>query len=364
MYNEALCRYRWSRKCPGYCGKLYVVTRAQTLDLPSSRPMAVAREIQDLPQLLVTCAGKIRGHSDLQIKAEQNRDAARVNGLNLPWYCWQYLTLDEFSVVRCYIFTMRSFTQWFISQLASSSPPFFSRLIIRHCNILYYDLLFSIIPSLLSFSFHVFLFTINLVFSSSSSSSSCSNPHILLLVRFRILQRMCMGSNSHFGRSKCGHCYNYFTPATKPEVIINYSCLLENRLDAHNSCITMAGDFNTHGFDWKRGLSLPNRHFALNIKEVQSTWLLNLRQCVDVAAIFLTLFFIILLTSALLFRLWNYKAWYLSLSFWLSTCSCPLPTELKITSNPSVNLHWSTISYYMTFSRPLNLEIAQSSEIY
>jgi hypothetical protein len=45
--------------------------------------MAAAREIQDLPQVLVTFAGKIRGNSDLQIKVEHSRDAARVSVVSL-----------------------------------------------------------------------------------------------------------------------------------------------------------------------------------------------------------------------------------------------------------------------------------------
>jgi hypothetical protein len=45
--------------------------------------MAAAREIQDLAQLLVTCAGKTRGGSGIQIKVEHSRDAARVSVVSL-----------------------------------------------------------------------------------------------------------------------------------------------------------------------------------------------------------------------------------------------------------------------------------------
>jgi hypothetical protein len=56
----------------------HAVTTAQTLDLPGSKLMAAAREIQDLAQLLVTCAGKIRDNSGLQIKVEQSRVTQRA----------------------------------------------------------------------------------------------------------------------------------------------------------------------------------------------------------------------------------------------------------------------------------------------
>jgi hypothetical protein len=40
------------------------------------------------------------------------------------------------------------------------------------------------------------------------------------LVWTQIFRRICMNWNSHFGRSKFAHYYNYFTPDTKPEVNI------------------------------------------------------------------------------------------------------------------------------------------------
>jgi hypothetical protein len=47
----------------------------------------------------------------------------------------------------------------------------------------------------------------------------------------------------------------------------------------------MVGDFNSPGFDWNRGLSLPNSHYYSKIKGdaiYTSTCLLNLIQCIDI----------------------------------------------------------------------------------
>jgi hypothetical protein len=46
----------------------------------------------------------------------------------------------------------------------------------------------------------------------------------------------------------------------------------------------MVGDFNTPGFDWTHGLSLPNSHYYSKLREdaiYTSTCLLNLNQCID-----------------------------------------------------------------------------------
>jgi hypothetical protein len=46
----------------------------------------------------------------------------------------------------------------------------------------------------------------------------------------------------------------------------------------------MVGDSNAPGFDWKRGLSLPNSHYYSKLKEdaiYSSTCLLNFNQCND-----------------------------------------------------------------------------------
>jgi hypothetical protein len=50
---------------------------------------------------------------------------------------------------------------------------------------------------------------------------------------------------------------HYFPPDTKPEFITNYFRSLENKLDTQNFRVIMVGDFNTPGFDWNRGLSVP-----------------------------------------------------------------------------------------------------------
>jgi hypothetical protein len=46
----------------------------------------------------------------------------------------------------------------------------------------------------------------------------------------------------------------------------------------------MIGDFNTPGFDWKNGLSLPNSHYYSKLKGdaiYASMCLLTLSQCID-----------------------------------------------------------------------------------
>jgi hypothetical protein len=53
---------------------------------------------------------------------------------------------------------------------------------------------------------------------------------------------------------------HYFPPDTKPEIIVNYVNFLENKPDTHNFHVIMVGGFNIFGFDWKRGVSLPNSH--------------------------------------------------------------------------------------------------------
>jgi hypothetical protein len=73
--------------------------------------MAAAREIQDLPQLLDTCAGKIRGNSDLQIKAEHNRDAKGVSVVSLCHDTMAILILGEFNIVGWHMSTMPLFAQ-------------------------------------------------------------------------------------------------------------------------------------------------------------------------------------------------------------------------------------------------------------
>jgi hypothetical protein len=79
---------------------------------------------------------------------------------------------------------------------------------------------------------------------------------------------------------------HHFPPDTKSEVSVNYSYLrfLENKLDTHNFRVIMAGDFNTHGFDWNRGFSVPDCHYYSKLKGdavYTSTCLLNLHQCID-----------------------------------------------------------------------------------
>jgi hypothetical protein len=63
----------------------------------------------------------------------------------------------------------------------------------------------------------------------------------------------------------------YFPPDTKPEIIVNNFRFSENKLDTHNFRVIMAGNFNAPGFDWKRGLPLPNSHHYLNLREMEPT---------------------------------------------------------------------------------------------
>jgi hypothetical protein len=93
---------------------------------------------------------------------------------------------------------------------------------------------------------------------------------------------------------------------------INYFCPLKNKLGVHNFhvffCVWV---FNTHGFDGKRGLSLPNCNSYTERKEdslYKSTCLLNLHQYVDVAAICWTWFYLFSVTPGLLLstlQLWS-----------------------------------------------------------
>jgi hypothetical protein len=77
---------------------------------------------------------------------------------------------------------------------------------------------------------------------------------------------------------------HYFPPDTKPEIIINYFCSLEDRLDTKNFRVVMVGDFSTPGFDWNRGLSDPDSHYYSKLRGdaiYTSTCLLSLHQCID-----------------------------------------------------------------------------------
>jgi hypothetical protein len=51
---------------------------------------------------------------------------------------------------------------------------------------------------------------------------------------------------------------HYFLPDATTEHITNYFLFLENKLDTHNFRVTVVGDFNAPGFEWKSRLSLPN----------------------------------------------------------------------------------------------------------
>jgi hypothetical protein len=46
-------------------------------------------------------------------------------------------------------------------------------------------------------------------------------------------------------------------PPNKPEIHANYFHSFENKMDTHNFRAIMVRHFNTSGFAWKRGLSLP-----------------------------------------------------------------------------------------------------------
>jgi hypothetical protein len=77
---------------------------------------------------------------------------------------------------------------------------------------------------------------------------------------------------------------HYFPPHTIPEIIANYFRFLENNNDTHNFRVSEVGDFNTPGFDWKCGLSLPNSHYYSKLKGgaiYTSTCLRNFNQCID-----------------------------------------------------------------------------------
>jgi hypothetical protein len=70
---------------------------------------------------------------------------------------------------------------------------------------------------------------------------------------------------------------HYFPPDAKPENIARYFRFLEDNLDTHNFRVIIAG------FDWKRGLPLPNSHYYCKLKgEAIYTYmcLLNLNQCI------------------------------------------------------------------------------------
>jgi hypothetical protein len=54
-------------------------------------------------------------------------------------------------------------------------------------------------------------------------------------------------------------------------LIDNYFRFLENKLDAHNFRVIMVGNFNTPGFDWKYGMSLPNSHYYSKLREMRFT---------------------------------------------------------------------------------------------
>jgi hypothetical protein len=60
---------------------------------------------------------------------------------------------------------------------------------------------------------------------------------------------------------------HYFPTDTKPEVITNYFHTLEDRLDTKNFRVVMVGDFNTPGFDWNHGLSVPDCHDYTKLRD-------------------------------------------------------------------------------------------------
>jgi hypothetical protein len=85
-------------------------------------------------------------------------------------------------------------------------------------------------------------------------------------------------------------------PDTRAEVIVNYFRFLEDKLDTHNFRVVMVGDFNTTGFEWNHGLSVPDCHYYSKLKGdavYTSTCLLNMHQCIDAVGInnFLDLIF-------------------------------------------------------------------------
>jgi hypothetical protein len=79
---------------------------------------------------------------------------------------------------------------------------------------------------------------------------------------------------------------HYFSPDTKPEFITDYFRLLENMRDINNFSVILLGDFNAPGFNWGRGLPLPNSHYYSKLKGdaiYTSTFFLGPRQCVEAA---------------------------------------------------------------------------------
>jgi hypothetical protein len=84
---------------------------------------------------------------------------------------------------------------------------------------------------------------------------------------------------------------HYFPPDTKPEIIANYFLFVETKLDSQNFRVIMIGDFNTPGFDWESGLSLPNSHYYSKLRAMRFT-----PPCV-----FLTLASALILSAALIY---------------------------------------------------------------
>jgi hypothetical protein len=58
----------------------------------------------------------------------------------------------------------------------------------------------------------------------------------------------------------------YFSLDAKTEVLTNYFHFLEDKLDTINFRVVMMGDFNTPGFDWYRGLSVPDCHYYSKLR--------------------------------------------------------------------------------------------------
>jgi hypothetical protein len=76
---------------------------------------------------------------------------------------------------------------------------------------------------------------------------------------------------------------HYFSPDTRPEVIMGYFHRLENTLDTNNTRVILLGEFNAPGFNWKNGTPLPKCHYYPKLKGdaiYTSICLLGLRQCV------------------------------------------------------------------------------------
>jgi hypothetical protein len=92
----------------------------------------------------------------------------------------------------------------------------------------------------------------------------------------------------------------------------------------------MVGDFNVSGFDWKRGLSLPNFHDYSKLNEdtiCTSTCRFNLSQCIHTA------------TSTIL----------LDIFFSYLSDLCVTPVDLWL-ATPDNNHHLLIISMYLPFS--------------